>query len=98
MKLFSLLDTQYKVFSDKVNNYLSKTLSRYNTQYGHIAMAFSTNVSMASCIVSFISSIVCRCECVQIQKYGFWTKSQIDAVNLFIWRPYINVVERQRLK
>lgn len=34
MKLFSLLDTQYKVFSDKVNNYLSKTLSRYNTQYG----------------------------------------------------------------
>lgn len=34
MKIFSLLDTNYKAFSDKVNNYLSKTLSRYSTQYG----------------------------------------------------------------
>ena len=34
MNIFSLLDTQYKAFSNKVNNYLSKTLSNNSTQYG----------------------------------------------------------------
>lgn len=34
MKLFSLLDTQYNAFLTKVHNYLSKTLSNNDVQYG----------------------------------------------------------------
>lgn len=34
MRLFSLLDTQYKSFSTKVSNYLSKTLSNNKSQFG----------------------------------------------------------------
>ena len=34
MKIFSLLDTQYKNYSSKVQEYLSKTLSSYSTSYG----------------------------------------------------------------
>ena len=34
MKLFTLLDTQYTSFSSKVKNYISKTLSEFNTQFG----------------------------------------------------------------
>lgn len=34
MNIFSLLDTQYKAFSTKINNYLSKVLSSNYTQFG----------------------------------------------------------------
>ena len=34
MRIFSLLDTQYKNFSNKVQSYLAKTLSGHSTQYG----------------------------------------------------------------
>ena len=34
MKLFSLLDTQYNAFIKNVNNFLSKTLSKYNVSTG----------------------------------------------------------------
>ena len=34
MKIFSLLDTQYKNFYNKVQNYLSKNLSEHSMQYG----------------------------------------------------------------
>lgn len=34
MKIFSLLDIQYKNFVNKVNTYLSSVLSRFNTQFG----------------------------------------------------------------
>jgi hypothetical protein len=34
MRLFSLLDTQYNAFLSKVHEYLSKTLSNKNVQYG----------------------------------------------------------------
>ena len=34
MRLFSLLDTQYSNFSNKVKSYLAKHLSDKNTQYG----------------------------------------------------------------
>lgn len=34
MRLFSLLDTQYSKYSQKVQSYLSKMLSGYSTQYG----------------------------------------------------------------
>ena len=34
MRLFSLLDTQYKAFTSKVESYLSKTLSSNGTQFG----------------------------------------------------------------
>ena len=35
MKLFSLLDTQYNSFINKVQSYLSKTLSKTNNQFGN---------------------------------------------------------------
>lgn len=34
MKIFSLLDIQYKNFVNKVNTYLSSVLSKFNTQFG----------------------------------------------------------------
>ena len=34
MKLFSLLDTQYKNFKIRVESFLSKQLSNKSTQYG----------------------------------------------------------------
>ena len=34
MRLFSLLDTQYKSFSNRVQSYLAKTLSGHSIQYG----------------------------------------------------------------
>lgn len=34
MKIFSLLDTQYKSFTSKVKNYISKTLSNDNVSFG----------------------------------------------------------------
>lgn len=34
MKLFTLLDTQYSSFAAKVKNYISTTLSEFNTQFG----------------------------------------------------------------
>ena len=35
MKIFSLLDTQYNNFIEKAKNYLSKTLSNYDANYGN---------------------------------------------------------------
>lgn len=35
MRLFSLLDTQYNAFISKVNNYISKTLSKNNVSFGN---------------------------------------------------------------
>ena len=34
MRLFSLLDTQYTLYRQKVESYLSKMLSKHSTQYG----------------------------------------------------------------
>ena len=34
MKLFSLLDTQYKSYISKIQGYLSKMLSNYSVQFG----------------------------------------------------------------
>ena len=34
MKIFSLLDTQYTAYANKINNYLSKMLSDHSTQFG----------------------------------------------------------------
>ena len=35
MKLFTLLDTQYNSYLNKVKSYLSKSLSDFDSLYGH---------------------------------------------------------------
>ena len=53
MKIFSLLETQYDRFSSAVKNYLSKTLSNYETSYGNSTI-FGQLINVLSGVVQNI--------------------------------------------